>query len=463
MSTSPQTARNAVYLLSFALVVILAAMLLRTRDQLQMQIRAHMAHRDAESLYAVLLNQRTIDLLDPTGMGDSLSDPSIQFELMLKTTRIRPVIAARLFTFGGDYVAGFPETVTSAKLSSDVLTQARLLRPASRFLASPDMDQLFQNAAASAGTPLLAIALPIHEPEQKSLLGVAEFWLDATTLEKDYATMDQGLSGQTHRLLALAILLVMGSLFFHQRRLDRTNRDLEQRTRALLQANHELAIANKTTALGAVSAHLIHGIKNPLAGVQAVLTNHRHSPADISADDWGEVGAAVQRMQDSIREALRVLQEHPAGAGYEVSSADIVETVESKVGSAAHRLGVRLITHARTEQTLSNHRANLVILILENLTNNALEATPRGGAVRVEISSSGSELVCRVQDQGTGLPEARARHPFQPGASAKPGGSGLGLAITKQLANSLSASLELESTSGNGSCFKLVLSAADNA
>ena len=98
-------------------------------------------------------------------------------------------------------------------------------------------------------------------------------------------------------------------------------------------------------------------------------------------------------------------------------------------------------------------------MILVNLVQNALQATPRGRSVTLLLTDSAENLVCEVRDEGPGFPDTLADNLFSPCKSTKEGGSGIGLAISKQLANHLGAALELKSHSPTGCVFVLTVSA----
>jgi signal transduction histidine kinase len=110
---------------------------------------------------------------------------------------------------------------------------------------------------------------------------------------------------------------------------------------------------------------------------------------------------------------------------------------------------------------LSNHEADLVLLILENLVQNALEATPAGKDVSLEVAVHDRSVVMEVADQGPGLPPGMEAQLFGPCVSSKRGGGGIGLAISRQLAKHLGAELRLKYTSPQGAAFCLTLPACD--
>src|SRR6185503_7156314 len=86
---------------------------------------------------------------------------------------------------------------------------------------------------------------------------------------------------------------------------------------------------------------------------------------------------------------------------------------------------------------LPNRAANLIALILVNLAQNGLQATPAGKSVSLRLTRTRDYLACEIRDQGSGIPEDLRENLFAPHRSTKEGGTGVGLAISKQLANHL--------------------------
>ena len=101
--------------------------------------------------------------------------------------------------------------------------------------------------------------------------------------------------------------------------------------------------------------------------------------------------------------------------------------------------------------------------ILSNLLSNAAKFTERGGvALRVKSSPPGGPLqriAVEVEDSGPGItPDDLARlfQPFeQTAGGSRAGGTGLGLALCRQFAQMMGGTVNVESTEGRGSCFRL--------
>jgi len=85
-----------------------------------------------------------------------------------------------------------------------------------------------------------------------------------------------------------------------------------------------------------------------------------------------------------------------------------------------------------------------------NLLRNAVQAMPRGGAIRVEAGLDRGQVTVSVADSGCGIPEDHLGRIFEPYFTTKDGGSGLGLVIVERLVSEHGGDLVVSSTPGKG-------------
>ena len=162
-------------------------------------------------------------------------------------------------------------------------------------------------------------------------------------------------------------------------------------------------------------------------------------------------------MEGMIDSIVRTLGENASGVVYELSVAELLEILKSRIEPIAAGHHVQLTVISTGGRELDNREGNLVLLILENLTQNAVEACEPGARVTVRVGEAGGVTSFEVSDDARGLPEAVKMSLFQPGNTSKEQGSGLGLAISGQLAGSMGAELTLAKSDENGTTFRLAL------
>jgi signal transduction histidine kinase len=439
---------------------VLAVTILWSTWRLRQHIRAQIPMRDGETLDAVAEMQYLADKSEDETIT-TLEDPAEQIQLVLKISRLRNVLAVRLFSPEGDFVTAVPAYITESSLTPEEMVTLRGLQPVSHYFPKAQLQEQVLMAQTNSGpVPLLEVNIPLREPGRQQLAGIAQFLINGSSIAGEYAQVNRALALQSVLAFALggSILAVGLTLAFHK--VQRANQLLADRTANLLQANRALALTAKISAVGAVTSHLIHGLKNPLTGLQSFVREQACGQGQDS--DWQVAIATTKRMEDLINRVVRVLQEDQDAVSYEISVDELAGMLSDKLEGTARSLGIHFETTVRGTAVFSNRDAGLVGLILENLIQNALEATPRGKVVRLTIAAGPEHVTMEVQDEGPGLPpEVRSRL-FSPCASAKKGGSGIGLAISRQLASHLGATLELDRSSPLGCAFRLTLASASH-
>jgi signal transduction histidine kinase len=384
-----------------------------------------------------------------------MEDPRTQQEVILKSSRLQGVVGTRLFGPDGRFVWAFPLNVLEADLAGRHLENMKRLEPVSEFRPEARLSELFLpdpgEDFSESPFPLLEVNVPLHDSEGGELLGVAQFLIEGQGIAGDFARLDRELIWQASVAFLVGGGLLVGALSWAFARLRGSQRALARRTEDLLRANEELALAARTSAVGAVAAHLIHGLKNPLYGLREFVTA-RGGEAD---SDWQAAAESTGRMQSLINQIVSVLREEEQGVQYEVTLEELGELIRARGKPAAKEREIALELRVEGAAVLTNRTANLLALILMNLIHNALQASPAGGRVEVFLFQKEGRIDCDIRDEGPGLPEELKENPFVPCKSAKKGGSGIGLAISKQLANHLGAELVLRRTGPTGTHFAL--------
>ena len=224
---------------------------------------------------------------------------------------------------------------------------------------------------------------------------------------------------------------------------------------------------DKLAALGRFTSSVAHEIRNPLAGITAgiqYMTRHMKGEKAAHAEF---VLAEVDRLNRIINDLFA------AGRPLELTLRDTA--VESLVERSVRALepsfdkhGVRCVRRAQPqlpEVALDGGRIEQVLI---NLIQNAVEASPRGGVVEIDLWTAtadvpqvrrgdGDSLVISVRDHGVGIPEEERDKIFEPFFTSKAHGTGLGLYISHHIVECHGGRIVVESRPGEGSCFLLCL------
>lgn len=445
--------------LGLTLLILTAATGLTTW-QVREGIRQQIARRDGEVLHAVVLMEYENDVAQ--GLAEPISDVGSQLNVVLKSSQLKGVLGIRLFDPAGRFVEAFPPYVREHSLHPSDLPPLAALKPICHFRPQQPAHELFYSEREEAVSerdrlPVLEVNVPLHASQDRRVAGIAQFLLEGHSIAAEYQQLDRQLIRQALVVIAVGGGILVLALTWAFRRLHASQRLLEERSENLLRANQELALAAKTSALGSVTAHLIHGLKNPMAGLQHYVKRRGSGTGDEEAADWEQAVALTRRMQGMISQVVTVLHEDQTGTASEVALKEVLELVQQQVAALARTAQVRVLVESAVAQELPNRTAHLAALILTNLVQNAIQATPPNGTVTLATARSEDHLVFEVRDEGPGFPEHQV--PFVPCRSTKDGGCGIGLALSKQLANHLGAVLELKSSTVHGCAFVLRLPA----
>jgi putative PEP-CTERM system histidine kinase len=228
---------------------------------------------------------------------------------------------------------------------------------------------------------------------------------------------------------------------------------------AQMRAANQLIVARQFESFNRTTTFVIHDLKNLVAQLSLLLANaekHKHNP-EFQADMLETVESAVARMNKVLAQLRR---NHSGEAQVQsVVLADVLSEAAAskqafKLRPALSLPGAALRVRAERER---------LVRAVGHLLQNALEATPPTGQVALRAFEEAGRAIVEVTDTGIGMDEIFIRDRlFQPFDSTKGAGMGIGAYECRETLRALGGSIDVESTPGRGTRFRLSLPLDNN-
>ncbi len=237
--------------------------------------------------------------------------------------------------------------------------------------------------------------------------------------------------------------------------------DLKWKMVELNTTQEQLIHSSKMAAIGGLSANIAHEINNPLTSVLG-YTTHLLKTLDLP-DAQRKILITMEqetlRVRKIIRNLLDFSRQRPAWMEPEDVSLPLKETI-ALVQGIADESSIVIHEDYPIEPVLVNMDHNEIKQVFINIANNALQAMPQGGDLRVKADATNENEVAVVfSDSGTGIAPEHMDRIFEPFFSTKAnsGGIGLGLSISYRIVQNHGGKIEAESSLMHGTTFRVVL------
>jgi len=244
------------------------------------------------------------------------------------------------------------------------------------------------------------------------------------------------------------------------------------KTAELQRTQRQVLHMEKMASLGKLAATVAHELNNPLSGVLTYarlvsreLDRPQLSPAEVTElkSHLKVIESECSRCGTVVRNLL-LFARHDSG---EKAPVDLDDVLERSLLLMRHHLKMNGVRQ-RTERELKDatiygdagQLEQALVALIVNAVEAIVEAGDEDGELTVRMSEGAAdEVVLEVQDTGVGIPAELQAKIFEPFFSTKTAqsGVGLGLAVVYGIVQSHGGRIEVESTAGKGSTFRLHL------
>lgn len=197
-----------------------------------------------------------------------------------------------------------------------------------------------------------------------------------------------------------------------------------------------------------MGVQVLHELKNPLSAVKALVQLGLRNPAEgRSHERLALLERELTRMQEILQGFLSSGRPLEGTGPSRVRLGALVSDTLRALSARAEAARVRL--SSRGDAFVEGDPRRLEVA-LRNLVANAIEATPPGGEVVVEVRPSADRVEILVRDTGRGMAPEHLRRLGTPFFTTREEGTGLGVALARSAIARYGGSLRYESEPGKG-------------
>jgi nitrogen fixation/metabolism regulation signal transduction histidine kinase len=229
-----------------------------------------------------------------------------------------------------------------------------------------------------------------------------------------------------------------------------------------------LRYSHKLASLSRLTAGVAHEIKNSLHAMIIHLELVKHQIGDsgprarpVDAEAANEhitvIASTLRRLDDMLQGLLRFtrpeeLKLQPAAL------ASLIEAIMPIVSAEARKTGVEVQVDCPPDLPMLRADPAMLQQALQNLALNACQAMPAGGRLRIAGRPVRDRLVeVVVEDTGAGIAPEHLDKIFNLYFTTRAGGSGIGLSMVYQAVQLHDGEIEVQSSPGKGTAFRLTL------
>ncbi len=234
---------------------------------------------------------------------------------------------------------------------------------------------------------------------------------------------------------------------------------LNQSKTELDKTRRQAWLNEKMASMGILSAGIAHEVNNPLGGMLNLVKSLRENPHDIEMQEryLPLIDKGLKRIEHTMGQLLNFGRQETL----QYRKIEVGELLSECLELLSYKLrGITIEQKYKLEQEYYVD-AEALKQIFINLGLNGIQAMPDGGILSISAEIHDDKLHFRFKDTGIGIAEEDMAHIFDPFFTTKDVGvgTGLGLSVTYSLIDQMNGSISVESITGEGTEFTVIIPA----
>ncbi len=240
---------------------------------------------------------------------------------------------------------------------------------------------------------------------------------------------------------------------------QRAAEQLAEANESLKNAEAAVRRSERLAALGQLTAGLAHELRNPMGTMKTsaeMLARNVGKENEIAREMAGYIKEEVDRANSLITRFLDFARPQHL----KLETGEVTAMLDRAIDRfEREKTGVSVYKNYAPDTPLIALDTELMEGVITNLLMNAAQASPPGGVITVKTRWLDDTVEIAVIDRGSGIDPKNLESIFNPFFTTKAEGVGLGLAICSKIVNEHGGHIEVESTLGEGSVFRVLLKA----
>jgi signal transduction histidine kinase len=222
-------------------------------------------------------------------------------------------------------------------------------------------------------------------------------------------------------------------------------------SRCEIDRSHELMAHqafSRARELEQMSATLSHELKNPLGAIKTLVQLSARDVTEAKSRERLKVAETeIERMNCILKEYLTFARPFEKLRSEPVDLGALADEVLQLLGPDAASKGVALRREGEARIEADPRRLKEALI---NLVANAVEASPRGGSVKIEMARRAGAVEVAVRDSGRGMPPEVLEKMGTPFFTTREQGTGLGVVLARAAFVQHGGALQYSSAEGRG-------------
>ncbi len=236
--------------------------------------------------------------------------------------------------------------------------------------------------------------------------------------------------------------------------LSSINTELVQTNEQLKDAQERLVRTEKLAAVGTLASGVSHELRNPLGAIKNAVYFLKRKLSKKELPDIDEkVVQFLDIMDNEINRSTKIINDLLGFARVTKtikSSSDITIVINEALSRVKVAKNIKLSRNFQSDLPMVMMDTSQIGQVFVNMIENACQAMPDGGELRISTKESKGFAETEVADSGCGIPGKTIKKIFDPLFTTKPKGTGMGLAVCHGIIEKHHGTIDVESREGKG-------------